>query len=81
MKSNESGADRAIRGVVGVIALAFAFTMLGAMDGNILGIIIAAFGTIAVLTGIVGFCPAYRLVGLSTCKKECCDDSCGCSKE
>lgn len=82
MKSNESAADRAIRAIVGIIALALAFTMFGAMDGNVLGIVVAVVGAIALLTSICGFCPAYRLVGLSTCKKEgCSGDSCGCSKE
>ena len=84
MKSNESAADRGIRVVIGIVALVLAFMMFGAMDGEILGIVVAAVGVIAVLTGVVGFCPAYRLVGLSTCKKEgCCGggDSCGCSKE
>ncbi len=81
MKSNESGADRATRVVVGIIALIVAFVVLDAMDGAILGIIVAVVGGIMVLTGAVGFCPAYRLVGLSTCKKECCGNSCGCSKE
>jgi len=81
MKSNESGVDRGVRVVVGIIALVASFMWLGLMDTNILGIIVAIVGGIMILTGAVGFCPAYRLVGMSTCKKECCGDSCGCSKE
>ncbi len=75
MKPNESGADRATRVVVGIIALILAFVVLGAMDANITGIIVAVIGGIMVLTGAVGYCPAYSLVGLSTCKKKQC---CGC---
>ena len=75
MKSNEGGADRATRVVVGVIALILAFAVLGVMDANITGIIVAVIGGIMILTGAIGFCPAYSLVGLSTCKKKQC---CGC---
>lgn len=81
MKTNESCADRGVRVVVGIIALVASFMWLGLMDANILGIIVAVVGGIMVLTGACGFCPAYKIVGLSTCKKECCGNSCGCSKE
>jgi len=81
MKSNENGIDRAIRIILGIAALAVAFMTLGVMDGEILGIIVAVVGAILLLTGFVGFCPAYRLVGLSTCKKGSCGDSCNCNKE
>jgi len=81
MKSNEGGADRTVRVVLGILALVASYMWLGVMDAEIFGIIIAAVGLIMVLTGACGFCPAYKLVGLSTCKKECCGDSCGCSKE
>jgi Inner membrane protein YgaP-like, transmembrane domain len=82
MKANENGADRAVRVILGIVALVVSYTSLGVMDGAILGIVVAAVGVILVLTGLVGFCPAYKLVGLSTCKSgECCGgESCGCSK-
>ncbi len=81
MKSNESGADRALRVVLGIVALISSYMWLGVMGAEILGIVVAAVGVIFVVTGIVGFCPAYKICGLSTCKKECCGDTCGCSKE
>ena len=81
MKSNENGIERIIRVLIGVCALVAAFMSLGAMDGEIVGIIVAVVGAVLLLTGIVGFCPAYRLIGISTCKKDSCGDSCGCSKE
>ena len=81
MKSNEGGADRAVRVVLGVVALVASYMWLGVMDAEIIGIVVAAVGVIFILTGFCGFCPAYKIVGLSTCKKECCGDSCGCSKE
>ncbi len=86
MKANENGMDRGIRVVLGIIALAAAVMLFDVMDGAIAGIIVAAIGAILLLTGIAGFCPAYKLVGLSTCqkgeKKECCGcGSGGCDSE
>lgn len=71
MKANEGGADRAVRVVVGLIAMIAAFMWLDALDGAILGIVVGVVGVVMILTGIVGFCPAYKLIGASTCKKGC----------
>lgn len=81
MKSNESKSDRAVRVIVGVIALVLAFVVLDVMTGTILGILAAIFGLAMILTGSIGYCPGYRLIGISTCKKGDCGDSCGCNKE
>jgi ABC-type uncharacterized transport system permease subunit len=81
MKSNENGIERVIRVILGIGALVAAFMSLGVMDGEIVGIIVAVVGAVLLLTGTVGFCPAYRLVGISTCKKGSCGDSCGCSND
>ena len=67
MKMNEGGIDRVIRVVVGIGLLVLAFLKLGVMDANILGIAVAAVGAISLLTGLVGFCPAYMLLGMKTC--------------
>ena len=67
MKSNEGSIDRVIRVVIGVALLGLAFAKLGVMDGLIGGIVAAVVGAIMLLTGIVGFCPAYKIVGLRTC--------------
>ncbi len=63
MKANENAIDRALR-----LLLVASFVWLGAGAGEITGIIAAVIGAVLVLTGLVGFCPAYRLVGMSTCK-------------
>lgn len=68
MKANENGIDRTLRVVLGVVLLIAGFVWLGASAGEITGIIAAVIGAVLVLTGLAGFCPAYRLVGLSTCK-------------
>lgn len=72
MKSNEHAIDRIIRVVLGIAALVAAFMSLGIMEGQILGIVVAAVGAILVLTGIIGFCPAYKICGMSTCKDGSC---------
>lgn len=67
MKANEGGADRVIRVIVGIVLIVVAFTTLGVTSGSIGGIIAAVVGVVALLTGLSGFCPAYKLIGLSTC--------------
>lgn len=81
MKSNENSIDRGIRVVLGLVALAASYFGLGVLEGDLVGMVVATIGVILLLTGLVGFCPAYRLVGLSTCSKESCGDSCGCNNE
>jgi len=68
MKANENGVDRALRLVLGVVLLVASYMWLGVADGQITGIIAAIVGAVFLITGLVGFCPAYRLVGMSTCK-------------
>ncbi len=65
MKTNESGLDRIIRVIVGIVLLALYFT--GAVTGG-LGIILIVLGAVALLTGAVGFCPLYSLLKINTNK-------------
>jgi len=66
MKLNEGTFDRVIRVVLGVVLL-----YLGIMSvAGIWGIVLDVLGAIALITGVVGFCPLYKLFGnLSTAKK------------
>lgn len=67
MKLNMGTADRIIRIVIAVILAAVIAT--GQVTGTvaiILGIVAAVFA----LTAIIGFCPAYLPIGLSTRKNE-----------
>lgn len=64
MVRNESTADRIIRLVVAVVAAVAAFTV-GA--GSALGIVLLVVGAVMLVTAAVGFCPLYRVFGLSTC--------------
>jgi len=66
MKVNESGLDRVLRVVVG-IALILLY-LLGVVGGT-LGIVLIVVGAIALITGLVGFCPLYSLLKIQTSKK------------
>ncbi len=59
MKINEGGADRAIRVVAGLALIALAATHVVGVWGYI--------GVVPLLTGLVGICPAYSLLGMNTC--------------
>ena len=67
MKVNESSADRATRVFTGIAALSIAVAGLGLLNGEPVGITIAVIGVVVMITGFTGFCPAYLLVGTSTC--------------
>jgi uncharacterized membrane protein YgaE (UPF0421/DUF939 family) len=65
MTTNESSIDRIIRVVLAVVAFAAAFAVgLGSFGG----IVLAVVGVVLLVTAAVGFCPLYRVFGMSTCK-------------
>jgi hypothetical protein len=59
MKVNEGALDRGIRIVVGLAILSLVVVGPHTPWGYL--------GLIPLATGILGFCPAYALVGISTC--------------
>lgn len=59
MKSNVGGLDRILRIVVGIVLIALAVTGTVGVWGWI--------GVVPLLTGLIGWCPAYPLLGISTC--------------
>ena len=61
MKLNSGGIDRIIRIVVGLALLAWA----GLFNGPVWAFI----GILPLATGIIGWCPAYPILGINTCKK------------
>lgn len=66
MKKNMGGVDRGIRFVVALaIAVLYFRGQLTGVLGIVLGIIAAAF----LITSIVGYCPAYVPLKISTCKR------------
>lgn len=72
MKKNMGNLDRIIRIVVALVAAAlyFANVLTGTM-----GIVALVVAVIFLLTSAVGFCPLYRLVGLSTCPASSSDQA------
>lgn len=60
MKTNMGTADRAIRVIAGVILIALVFVGPQTAWGWI--------GLVPLLTALAGICPAYSLLGISTCK-------------
>lgn len=57
--TNEGTLDRSIRIVLGIALLSL--TVVG--PRSMLGLI----GIVPIVTGVIGFCPLYKLLGLSTC--------------
>ncbi len=68
MTVNESSTDRIARGVVGALALIGAVVAGVSGGGTVLTVVLGALGVILVGTAAVGFCPLYRVFGVSTCK-------------
>lgn len=60
MTRNEGQTDRLLRIVAGLILLGLAITGTGTPWTWI--------GVVPLLTGLVGWCPAYSLLGINTCK-------------
>ena len=60
MKTNTGNIDRILRAIVGLVLLSLVFVGPQSMWGLI--------GIIPLLTAIIGFCPAYTLLGINTCK-------------
>lgn len=56
---NVGGIDRILRVVVGLALVIAAATGTVGVWGWV--------GVIPLITGLFGFCPAYRLIGLNTC--------------
>ena len=64
MGTNVGLIDRIIRVVVGLVLIAYAIPLGFAPSGwNWVGWI----GVVPLVTGLVGSCPLYTLLGLSTC--------------
>lgn len=60
MTRNEGTLDRAIRIILGLALLALVFVGPQTPWGWI--------GLVPLITGLVGFCPLYRLLGINSCR-------------
>jgi hypothetical protein len=64
---NESSLDRIIRVLAAVVIAVLYFT--GVISGT-WAIVLGIVGLILLVTGLIGFCPLYKLLGISTLKKS-----------
>ncbi|MCW4150296.1 MAG: YgaP family membrane protein [Pseudomonadota bacterium] len=60
MKSNVGGIDKVLRIVVGLALILLA--IVGAIG------VWGWIGLVPLATGLFNFCPAYKLIGINTCK-------------
>lgn len=60
--TNEGSLDRTLRIVVGLVLLSLVFIGPQTPWGWI--------GLVPLVTGLVGFCPVYRLLGINTCPRR-----------
>ena len=60
MKANVGGLDKWIRIVAGLALIAWALTG---------GPVWAWIGVVPLATGLLNFCPLYRLIGFNTCPR------------
>jgi hypothetical protein len=65
MNANVGSPDKIARIVAGVVAAVVAF-MVGA--GSALGLVLLLVAAVLIVTAVTGFCPLYRVFGVSTCK-------------
>jgi len=65
MTVNEAGWDRVLRVVAGLLML---YLGIGGAVTGALAIVVDVIGVLLLLTGAVGYCPAYPLLGFKTRK-------------
>ena len=56
---NEGMIDRSIRVILGVVLISLVFVGPQSAWGWL--------GLVPLITGIIGFCPLYKIIGLNTC--------------
>ena len=61
MKQNVGGIERIIRIVLGLAIIGW-----GVMAANWWG----AVGAVLLVTGLIGWCPPYAMMGMNTCKTK-----------
>lgn len=60
MRTNEGTIDRVVRTLVGIALLSLAFVGPKTLWGYV--------GLVPLATGLLGWCPLYTLLGISTCR-------------
>lgn len=65
MKSNMGSIDRALRIIVGVVLVGLALTGTVGWWGWL--------GVVPIVTGALGNCPLYSIIGVNTCGTKSCE--------
>ncbi len=67
MKTNMGPQDKTTRIIIAVIIAVLFFTKV--ISGT-LAIVLLVVAGVFVLTSLIGFCPLYSILGISTCKRK-----------
>ncbi len=73
METNQGPVDRIVRSLVGAALLGIvAYSLEGpiALVEGAIALIIGIFGAVTLMTGLIGWCPTYALLGISTCADQ-----------
>ncbi len=65
MDKNVGGIDKYLRILVGVVLLIVAAAKIGGLSGIAQGVV-ALVGIILIVTGVSGYCPLYKIIGVNT---------------
>ena len=68
MAKNVGGMDRVIRAVLGGGLIYYALSNLPGAESMMVPAGVVGF--VLILTAVFGWCPAYRVVGIKTCKVQ-----------
>jgi len=69
-KKNMGRLDRTLRFIVAVTLIPTGLVALGGWQGNLIGVLVAAFALLSLVTSLTGFCPGYIPFGISTLDRE-----------
>jgi hypothetical protein len=67
MEKNMGNVDRLIRSIVAVV---ITFLYITGLITDTLAIVLGIVAIVFLLTSVVGFCPLYKLLGISTNKSK-----------
>lgn len=65
MGRNVGSVDKTIRLIAGIALLAAAFLVLGGLSSTI-GFVAAVVGVVLLATGLLNFCPLFKILGISS---------------
>lgn len=66
MEKNECTSERVVRVILGIILLYVGAIYMGL--SGILSYIVVIVGLLLLVTGLIGFCLLYSVLGMNTCK-------------